>query len=33
MKRIIDLPHRMDDYACMWNGIIGIEGNQIELTE
>lgn len=21
MKRIIDLPHRMDDYACMWNGV------------
>lgn len=21
MKKIIELPHRMDDYACMWNGI------------
>lgn len=21
MDKIIDLPHRMDDYACMWNGV------------
>lgn len=21
MKRSIDLPHRMDDYVCMWNGV------------
>lgn len=21
MKRIVDLPHRMDDYVCMWNGV------------
>lgn len=28
MKRLLEIPHRMDDHACMWSGVEDLTGKQ-----
>lgn len=28
MKRLLEIPHRMDDHACMWSGAEDLTGKQ-----